>query len=66
MTSGRLEVLVNDVWGTVCSKHFGKNEAIVACRQLGFKTKSPHYSPISSAELVGREWEAEGGEICFT
>ena len=34
--TGRLEVYVNDEWGTVCVSSFGWNEAHVACRNLGF------------------------------
>ena len=35
---GRLEVLVDGVWGTVCDLNvdFLKTEADVACKQLGF------------------------------
>jgi hypothetical protein len=33
---GRLEIFVNGSWGTVCDDHFGANETMVACRQLGY------------------------------
>jgi hypothetical protein len=52
VTSGILEVLVNNTWGTVCSRNFGEKEAVVACKQLGFDTKSPHFSSASLEELV--------------
>lgn len=34
---GRVEICNNRVWGTVCNDSFGNEEAIVACRQLGFE-----------------------------
>lgn len=34
--AGRLEVCYNNTWGTVCSDGYGPQEAVVACRQMGF------------------------------
>ena len=33
---GRLEILINGVWGTVCDDSFGSVDASVACKLLGF------------------------------
>lgn len=33
---GRLEVNFNGRWGTVCDTDFGKEDALVVCKQLGY------------------------------
>ncbi|XP_065884217.1 scavenger receptor cysteine-rich type 1 protein M130-like isoform X2 [Dysidea avara] len=34
--TGRLEILLNGLWGTVCSRDFNLVDATVACNQLGY------------------------------
>lgn len=34
--SGRVEVCMNGIWGSVASKGWGPEEATVVCRSLGF------------------------------
>jgi len=34
-TRGRLEVLYNGIWGTVCDDHFTDTAASLACKMLG-------------------------------
>ena len=36
-TEGRLEVLHDGMWGSVCSRQFGNEEARVVCRTLGYR-----------------------------
>ena len=35
-TAGRVEVKINNEWGTICGNDFTKNEAVVICGQLGY------------------------------
>ena len=34
---GRLEVCINQMWGTVCSRYWSTADTKVACRELGYQ-----------------------------
>ena len=56
--SGRVEVVVNGEWGTVCDIGWDTNDASVVCRQLGYPIVQDVYYSAYFGQGSGRVWLA--------
>lgn len=36
LNEGRVELRVHGLWGTICDKNFGPNDAAVICRMMSY------------------------------
>ncbi len=59
--AGRLEVLHNDVWGTVCEDSFDVRDASVVCQQLGLGSSGTAYGNARYGQATGQIWLDEVG-----
>ena len=63
---GRVEVLMNEEWHTVCSQGFGLKEANVICNQLGLngarRVRTGYYGEGSGGIFALRNRGCDGGE----
>lgn len=44
ISSGRLEIFINNTWGTVCGDGFSIDSANLACQELGFDNGNSYIS----------------------
>ena len=57
MQEGRVEIYVNDVWGTVCDDYWSTKDAQVVCRELGLPVSGARVSYYGQfGEGVGKIW----------
>lgn len=54
--SGRVEVLVGTVWGTVCHRDWDDVDATLVCRQLGFNLGGTAYYSAYFGQGQGPIW----------
>ena len=63
---GRVDVLYNGAWGTVCDSSWTEDDAKVFCKQLGFTYGVTHPDSSSTTSLWMFDVECDGSETTLT
>lgn len=58
---GRVEVCINNAWGTVCNNLFGVDDAIVTCTQMNFSSEGKICIPQNHVQILSHlEYRSKG------
>ena len=52
INEGRIEICINNVWGTICDDYWSDTDANVACRMLGYSGQSKYCIICSSPMMI--------------
>ena len=53
---GRVEICINNAWGTVCNNHFSPSDTPVICRNLGYNFTDSYAIPLPPDTM----WPSDG------
>jgi hypothetical protein len=64
--AGRVEVLYNDTWGSVCDDYWRKYDADIVCRQLGYNESLFSYPDDTRSTEIEKVRECSLGCACMS